>query len=267
MPRWISIILLGLAPFLHAVLVSGTQTSFEVATSPKRGSAVSLPAVANLEIFPDIALASSKGIDAFALNVGRDPWQPSRLADGYAAAKKQGSSFKLFLSFDMGSLPCGAMSDATILRNYNKAYQNHQNQLVYNGRPLASMFAGESCRFGCGSLDEGWNKALKIGQPAIHFIPSFFVDPAAFPSLTVMDGAFNVVSVQTEGSLIHGWDIGITSPISLGLVLVRTPTDLVNIFFRHESHPDGPDWRRGADTDQSVQLRSEGFGSSVRERR
>ncbi|KAJ7449258.1 glycoside hydrolase family 71 protein [Mycena latifolia] len=147
----------------------------------------------------DIALAASKGIDAFALDVGGDPWQPARVADAYAAAKSQGSSFKLFLSFDMGSLPCSSLGDATTLQNYIKTYQNHPNQFMYKGRPLVSTFAGESCRFGAESLNEGWNIALKFGQPTIWFIPSFFVDPATFPSLTVMDGAFHWNS---------GWPMG-----------------------------------------------------------
>ena len=39
------------------------------------------------------------GIDGFALNVGINDWEPQRVADAYTAAS--GTSFKLFLSFDM----------------------------------------------------------------------------------------------------------------------------------------------------------------------
>ncbi|KAJ7694797.1 glycoside hydrolase family 71 protein [Mycena rosella] len=148
----------------------------------------------------DIVLAASKGIDAFALNVGRDPWQPFRVADAYAAAKSLGSSFKLFLSFDMSSLPCASLGDATTLRNFMEPYQNHPNQFMYNGKPFVSTFAGESCRFGAGSLNDGWNNALKSGQPAIYFVPSFFVDPATFPSMPVMDGAFQWNSAWPMGN-------------------------------------------------------------------
>lgn len=49
----------------------------------------------------DIALASSAGIDAFALNVGTDPWQPDRVKDAYDAAAESGTGFKVFMSFDM----------------------------------------------------------------------------------------------------------------------------------------------------------------------
>lgn len=49
----------------------------------------------------DITLAHQYGIDAFALNVGPDSWQPARVADAYAAAKQSGTGFKLFFSLDM----------------------------------------------------------------------------------------------------------------------------------------------------------------------
>lgn len=69
----------------------------------------------------DIALAHAAGIDGFALNVGRDEWQPARVNDAYVlpqllptlrylhtmtfsryqAALQSGLDFKLFLSLDM----------------------------------------------------------------------------------------------------------------------------------------------------------------------
>lgn len=44
----------------------------------------------------DIRLAAANGIDGFALNMGRDSWEPARVADAYAAAEAQGN-FKMFL--------------------------------------------------------------------------------------------------------------------------------------------------------------------------
>lgn len=145
----------------------------------------------------DIALAASKGIDGFALNTGRDTWQSARVADAYTAAKNfttvTGTAFKLFMSFDMSSLPCTATGDAATLQTYIKTYNTHPNQLKYNNKTLISTFAGESCRFGQSSLQTGWAYAVKNSSlPAVHFMPSFFVDPATFSGLTVMDGAFNV---------------------------------------------------------------------------
>lgn len=44
----------------------------------------------------DMKQASANSIDAFALNVGSDSWQPARVADAYTAAAATG--FKLFMS-------------------------------------------------------------------------------------------------------------------------------------------------------------------------
>jgi glucan endo-1,3-alpha-glucosidase len=142
----------------------------------------------------DITLASSKGIDAFALNVGRDSWQPDRVADAFTAANAfSATKFKLFLSFDMTSLPCSASTDANTLTSYIGNYHAHPNYLLYLKKPLVSTFAGENCRFGASDLNTAWYNAIKsAGQPQIYFVPAFFVDPSTFPSLDVMDGSFNV---------------------------------------------------------------------------
>jgi glucan endo-1,3-alpha-glucosidase len=52
----------------------------------------------------DIQLASSKGIDAFALNYGSDLWEGARIADAYQAALDSDTGFKLFLSPDFTSV-------------------------------------------------------------------------------------------------------------------------------------------------------------------
>ncbi|KAI0353317.1 hypothetical protein OH77DRAFT_1407081 [Trametes cingulata] len=169
----------------------------------------------------DIALAASKGIDAFALNVGADSWEPSQVANAYAAAGQYNakrpvpnantssttnsttiSPFKLFLSFDMSSIPCSSASNVQTLQTYIKTYANDTSQMMYNGRMLISTFAGESCTFGANSLNQAWINAVKPQNgslPAVSFIPSFFVDPKTFPNLTVIDGAFHWNS---------GWPMG-----------------------------------------------------------
>ncbi|KAI0646055.1 glycoside hydrolase family 71 protein [Trametes meyenii] len=169
----------------------------------------------------DIALAASKGIDAFALNVGADSWEPAQVANAYAAAgqfngnllsangtscngtnSSAAGSFKLFLSFDMSSLPCLNASHAEPLQTYIKTYVNNTSQMTYNGRVLVSTFTGEACTFGTDSLNQAWTDALKPGNgsvPDIWFLPSFFVDPTTFSNLTVIDGAFHWNS---------GWPMG-----------------------------------------------------------
>lgn len=46
----------------------------------------------------DIKLAHASGIDAFALNVGTDPWQYTQVASAYAQAEASGTGFKMFIS-------------------------------------------------------------------------------------------------------------------------------------------------------------------------
>jgi glucan endo-1,3-alpha-glucosidase len=127
--------------------------------------------------------------------VGVDPWQPARVADAFNAAKNcadNGIVFELFLSFDMTSLPCLEPDDANILQTYISTYNSHPNQLRYNGKTFVSTFSGENCYFGTGSVNNGWIAAVKTGLPPIYFVPAFFMNPSEFPSMSVIDGAFNV---------------------------------------------------------------------------
>jgi glucan endo-1,3-alpha-glucosidase len=92
----------------------------------------------------------------------------------------------------MTSLPCTTAQDITALKQYISTYAQHPNQLLYAGRSYVSTFAGERCTFGQGgNLNSAWTAAVKSGPP-VYFVPSFFVDPGSFSTLTVMDGAFNV---------------------------------------------------------------------------
>lgn len=148
----------------------------------------------------DIELASAKGFDGFALNVGRDDWQPSRVTDAYAAAK--GTNFKLFLSLDMSSLPCASAADIKALQNWTSTYISNSNQLMYNGKALVSTFAGEGCTYG-GNYQSTWS-AFKNGLN-VHFAPALFIDIANYQSLSWLDGAF---------SWNNGWPIQLTDSSS-----------------------------------------------------
>ncbi|KAG5648432.1 hypothetical protein DXG03_005006 [Asterophora parasitica] len=154
----------------------------------------------------DIVLAHASGIDGFALNMGRDEWQPSRVADAYEAALQSGLDFKLFLSLDMASFPSATPNDAQTIRQITLSFASHQNQLKINDRAFVSTFAGESSTFGQGSVINGWKNQF-AGHPdlegKIHFVPSFFIDPATFGGFKgVMDGDFNWNS---------GWPIHVTT--------------------------------------------------------
>ncbi|KAF9533108.1 glycosyl hydrolase family 71-domain-containing protein [Crepidotus variabilis] len=142
----------------------------------------------------DVALASSKGIDAFALNMGSDSWQPDRINDAYEAAKSSNSTFKMFLSLDMTVLPCGSPDDGAKLRQLVTSNMAKDSQFFINGKAFVSTFAGENCNFGHPSAQEGWGAEFAQHPDLagkIHFVPAFFIDPQRFGDFkSVMNGAF-----------------------------------------------------------------------------
>lgn len=85
----------------------------------------------------DIQKISSKGVDALALNIGFDSWQPAQVASAYAAAV--GTNFKLFISFDFTEIAC----DVNSVANWVNQYANHPNQFKINGKPFISSFSGD----------------------------------------------------------------------------------------------------------------------------
>ncbi|KAF8957310.1 glycoside hydrolase family 71 protein [Flammula alnicola] len=145
----------------------------------------------------DIKLAASQDIDGFVLNVGAEDWQRQRSADCFAASKRlpDSTNFKFFFSFDMTSILGNSTGDVQLFRNYMSA--NYQSPRMFkhprNGNIVVSTFSGESSTFGQGSTENGWaylkSELNKIFP--IYFIPSFFINPARYPGISAMDGAFN----------------------------------------------------------------------------
>ncbi|KAG9035776.1 hypothetical protein FRB95_010544 [Tulasnella sp. JGI-2019a] len=119
----------------------------------------------------DIKLAAAQGIDAFALNLGIDSWQPARMQNAYDAASalsSQGITFKMFLSFDMTSLNCGSTQTITALL---KQFATHPAQLKTSaGEMWVSTFAGGECG---GNM---WKSTLDASGYSYRFIPAFFND-------------------------------------------------------------------------------------------
>ncbi|KAF7299538.1 hypothetical protein HMN09_00959000 [Mycena chlorophos] len=154
----------------------------------------------------DITLASANGIDGFALNVGPDDFQVTQTANAFQAAQNFGSSFKMFFSLDMSVLPCATPDDGASLRQRVLNFTSHPNQLQFNGKAFVSTFAGESCTFGQSSVAEGWATQFATNPDLagkIHFVPSFFIDPATFNQFAgTIDGAFGFNS---------GWPIQVTT--------------------------------------------------------
>ncbi|KDR75488.1 hypothetical protein GALMADRAFT_247930 [Galerina marginata CBS 339.88] len=147
--------------------------------------------------YEDIKLAASQDIDGFVLNVGAEDWQRHRCADCFAASRRLpgSASFKFFFSFDMSSIPGNAADDIQFFRNYLGTHARDPRMFRHprTGGVVISTFSGENCTFGKGSMESGWahlkfelNKIFPI-----YFVPSFFIDPACYPSISAMDGAFN----------------------------------------------------------------------------
>lgn len=105
-------------------------------------------------------------------------------------------------------MPCGSLSDADLLKSYITTYGSHSNQAWYEGKILASTFAGSDCSFGIGGdWSNAWEQAFKTplasAGKAVFFLPSVFTDPSTFSSVSVMDGELNWSS---------GWPIGDSAP-------------------------------------------------------
>ncbi|KAH9927687.1 glycoside hydrolase family 71 protein [Fomitopsis serialis] len=143
----------------------------------------------------DIQLAYNSGLDGFALNVGSNSWESTQVANAYQAAANLGLDFKLFLSLDMTSFPCTTANDASALCANVSAHASHPNQLLWNGNVFVSTFSGSDCTFGQNSAAAGWQSEFidqLTGSNAVHFVPSFFVDPSTFTTFNdIMDGDFN----------------------------------------------------------------------------
>ncbi|KAI0661915.1 glycosyl hydrolase family 71-domain-containing protein [Cubamyces menziesii] len=147
----------------------------------------------------DIKLASSNGIDGFALNIGADDFTFQQVGLAYQAAASVSPDFKLFLSLDMGAIDaqigCNKPEAGDFLRNVTNTFITQPNQLQIDGKALVSTFAGELCTLGGADVFTGWNTEFTQHPDIagkIHFVPSFFIDIQQFKNFNnVLDGDFN----------------------------------------------------------------------------
>ncbi|KAK7469233.1 hypothetical protein VKT23_003722 [Stygiomarasmius scandens] len=254
----------------------------ETPTSPRTKYVVAHHMVGNT--FPytlqdwtdDIFLAHASGIDGFALNIGRDEWQPDRVTDAYQAALQSGLAFKMFLSLDMSSLPCASTSDAQSLRSLVLKFSSHPNQLVYskpasnsgNPLPLVSTFAGETCTFGLDTPANAWRSQFTENdelKDKITFVPSFFIDPGSFKDFEgVMDGDFHwnggwpvELTTASAGSSSTSLSSDLTNLLGLGTGVVQQISSnviphLSTLLGNSKSKVANPSTASQSDTDSSV---------------
>jgi hypothetical protein len=84
--------------------------------------------------------AKSLGIDAFALNIGVDPYTDTQLGFAYQSAANNG--MKCFISFDFNWYH--DTTDAVAVGQKIAQYANHPAQLMVDGKVFASSFAGDA---------------------------------------------------------------------------------------------------------------------------
>jgi hypothetical protein len=127
--------------------------------------------------------AKDAGIDAFALNIGTDPYTDTQLGFAYESAAENG--MQVFLSFDFNwwNVGQGSAVGAKV-----KQYADHPAQLKVDGKIFVSSFAGDS-------LDVNALRSA-VGQD-IFFAPNFHPGQGNFGAI---DGALNWMAWPNNGN-------------------------------------------------------------------
>ncbi|KIK68677.1 glycoside hydrolase family 71 protein [Collybiopsis luxurians FD-317 M1] len=117
----------------------------------------------------DFALIGAIGVDAVALNIGRDPWQWDRVVDAYKAANAYNVDssrppLHLFISFDYSSFVC---DDGYATVNWTNYFAKDPAQFTVNGRPMLSTWGGG---YDCLGVDN-WKK---VKSQTNSFLMPFF---------------------------------------------------------------------------------------------
>jgi hypothetical protein len=132
----------------------------------------------------DMQLAKAAGIDAFALNIGVDPYTDAQL--GYAYESAAANDMKVFISFDFNWF---STSDAAKVGQMIAKYGSKPGQLVVDGKVFASSFAGDG-------LDV---KALRAAAGVdVFFAPNFH--PELTPDPKDLDAALNWMGWDSNGN-------------------------------------------------------------------
>jgi len=126
--------------------------------------------------------AKAAGIDAFALNIGIDPYTDTQLEYAYTSAANNG--MKVFLSFDFNWYSAGQTSDIAAKIAH---YASLPAQLMVDNKIFVSSFAGDG-------LDINALRTA-VGKD-IYFAPNFHPEKSNFGSL---DAALNWMGWENNG--------------------------------------------------------------------
>ena len=129
--------------------------------------------------------AKSLGIDAFALNIGVDPYTDTQLGFAYQSAANNG--MKVFISFDFNWYHDS--SDAGAVGAKIAQYASRPAQLMVDGKVFASSFAGDALNVAA--------MRSAAGVP-VFWAPNFH--PQYGTDFSQIDGALNWLVSSTAHS-------------------------------------------------------------------
>ena len=126
--------------------------------------------------------AKALGIDAFALNIGVDPYTDTQLNFAYESAAR--NDMKVFISFDFNWYNTG---QASAVGQKIRQYGSLAAQLKVDGKVFASSFAGDG-------LDI--NQMQSAAGTDVYFAPNFHPGTGNF---NVIQGALNWMAWDNNG--------------------------------------------------------------------
>ncbi|OOF96081.1 glycoside hydrolase family 71 protein [Aspergillus carbonarius ITEM 5010] len=130
----------------------------------------------------DMKRAKALGIDAFALNIGVDPYTDTQLNFAYESAAR--NDMKVFISFDFNWYNTG---QASAVGQKIRQYGSLAAQLKVDGKVFASSFAGDG-------LDI--NQMQSAAGTDVYFAPNFHPGTGNF---NVIQGALNWMAWDNNG--------------------------------------------------------------------
>jgi hypothetical protein len=131
----------------------------------------------------DMKRARSLGIDAFALNIGTDPYTDTQLGYAYQSAAK--NDMKVFLSFDFNWYNTGQTS---AIGSKIKQYSGLPAQLKVDNKVFVSSFAGDGVDV---------NAIKSAAGEDIFFAPNFHPGVGDFSTI---QGALNWMAWDNNGN-------------------------------------------------------------------
>lgn len=130
----------------------------------------------------DMKRAKDAGIDAFALNIGTDPYTDTQLALAYQSAAD--NDMKVFISFDFNWWQA---SEATSVGVKVAEFAHHPAQLMVDGRVFVSSFSGDG-------VDVNEMKAAAGSD--VYFAPNYHPGQGDFGDV---DAALNWMGWSSDG--------------------------------------------------------------------